>query len=167
MENRRATWTLLLCAASTAACWDGDLDPIVAINRVDAGIPDTDVDTDSDADTDTDSDTDTETVPASCEVPLYFTFDEGQNWHLFNYTGVCLSDAAGCVGCAWTISGICEDTQVCCVEKSDWQSCEPDSETTIMCGYEEGIYCFDYEPENLPGVEEPICPGGKFCCIES
>jgi len=165
MTKLRTAWIALFFATSFSACWDGSLDPIVAIRGVDAATPDSDGDGDSDGDSDTDNDTETETVETPCEVAILVGFNEW-NWCNFTYTGSCLSDASSCVGCAWMIeSGQCESAEVCCVEKSDWQSCQTFAGNTLSCGYEAGTSCPYGDPDYDTDIEEPTCSDGNFCCL--
>ncbi len=168
-------WVLLSCAAVAGACWDGTLDPIVASGLGDASV-DGDADTDADTDTDTDADTDTETDTKTESCTIDFTavipvwspgFPPTVVYHEcpLTHTGVCTPDGAACDGCAWTISDVCQDGEMCCVKPSDRPSCEVDDET-LFCGYQSDADCAQtnvtYDTDD---IEDLVCTDGNYCCL--
>jgi hypothetical protein len=170
MSAPRFAW--LLVAAAAAACWDGNLDPVLGAPS--GGDADSDADSDSDADADSDtggdsaSEIDTDPVPCDFQVVLFIDVAYGPvELCDFPLEGTCVESSADCVGCAWQSPAdpLCDGDGVCCVPVSAppaW--CEPYYwEYSALCAYHPDSCPEDAVPVGT-GDGQPDCPGGEFCC---
>jgi hypothetical protein len=166
MNSPRAI-PILAVAALAAACWDGNLDPVLG------GGGDADADTDADADADGDTDTggDSETEPTPCgfdlSIELWSEYSPTpwiSDTCEYTFAGECMANPSGCAGCAWYLGedGSCADGQVCCVEEFPDQPCATYWESDLHCGHQDGACTTWYDESVLP-----VCPAGSFCCWET